>query len=181
MANTTRGGTKLGYAEYVCFPNDGRRHEVIDGEHYLNPAPNPYHQTVSKRLQHQLYTTIELAGLGIVFDAPIDLQLSDYDMVQPDLVVIVDKKKSVITPTRIKGSPDLLVEILSPSSADQNRRLKRSLYERRGVREYWIVDPMETRVVQLVRRQRTFLAEPHEDLLHLSFLDQVSVDLRQVW
>ena len=62
---TNRSDLKLGYAEYVLYPDDGNRHEIIDGDHYMNPAPSTYHQTISKRLQHHFYTKIELAGLGL--------------------------------------------------------------------------------------------------------------------
>ena len=74
---------KLGYREYCCFPDDGWRHEIIDGDHVMTPAPSTSHQTVSKRLQHQLYMQVELAGLGLVFNAPVDVQLTEHDIVQP--------------------------------------------------------------------------------------------------
>src|SRR5687767_4095928 len=115
MTLETKPSVKLGYAHYVCFPEDGRRHEIIDGDHYVNPAPSTYHQTVSKRLQYHLYSKIELQNLGLMFNAPCDVQLTDHDIVQPDLVVIVNAKRFIITPTKIKGTPDLIVEILSPS------------------------------------------------------------------
>ncbi len=95
---------KLGYREYVCFPEDGRRHEIIDGEHVVNPAPDIYHQTLSRRIQFQLYTQIELRGLGQVFNAPTDLQLSDSDIVQPDLIIVLSRVRNIITPKKIKGN-----------------------------------------------------------------------------
>jgi hypothetical protein len=70
LASAVHPPAKLGYREYCCFPDDGRRHEIIDGDHYVNPAPSTYHQTVSRRLQHQLYTQIELTGRGVVYNAP---------------------------------------------------------------------------------------------------------------
>ena len=156
MSVTKRPDLKLGYAEYVLYPDDGKRHEIIDGDHYMNPAPSTYHQTVSKRLQHHLYTKIELAGLGAVFYAPIDVQLSDHDIVQPDLVVLLKSTKAHVTPTKINGAPDLLIEILSPSTADNDRHLKRRVYERSGVTEYWIVDPAEPSVTQLALRDAAY-------------------------
>ena len=86
----------------------------------------------------------------MVFNAPIDVQLSDHDIVQPDLVVLLKATKARVTPTKISGSPDLLVEITSASTADHDRRLKRRVYERSGVAEYWIVEPDEPSVTQLV-------------------------------
>ncbi len=146
MSNTS---TKLTYEDYVCFPDDGKRHEIIDGDHYVNPAPSTYHQTVSRRIQFLLYQGIELENLGVVYNAPVDLQLGDFNIVQPDIVVVLKANEKIITPTKIKGTPDLVIEILSPSSAENDRKLKRSLYEKSSVPEYWIVDPFEHELTQL--------------------------------
>ena len=93
--------TKLTYDEYVLFPDDGKRHEIIDGRHYMNAAPNPRHQAVSRHIQFQLYEQIELKKLGEVIDSPIDLQLSLWDVVQPDIVVVLAANR-IITTTRSK-------------------------------------------------------------------------------
>ena len=156
MSVTKKPDLKLGYAEYVLYPDDGKRHEIIDGDHYMNPAPSTYHQTISKRLQYHLYVRIELAGLGLVFNAPVDVQLGDHDIVQPDLVVLLKHTQARVTPTKISGTPDLLVEIVSPSTADNDRHLKRRVYERSGATEYWIVDPAEPSVTQLVLREGSY-------------------------
>lgn len=181
MSSNIESTSKLGYSDYVCFPNDGFRHEVINGDHYMNPAPSTYHQTVSKRLQYHLYLQIELRGLGLVFDAPIDLQLSEYDIIQPDLVVLLNAKKKIITPSKIKGVPDLLVEIISPSSLENDRVLKKSLYQRTGVAEYWIVDPFEHTIDQLVLVNGVYENRPHTDRLCPSFVDGVEIQLNEVW
>ncbi len=96
--------SRWNYAAYVALPPDGKRHEIIDGEHFVNPAPNLYHQEVSRHIQFPLYSQIELAGLGKVIDAPVDLQLSDHDMVQPDLVIVTRERKHILTPTNIRGN-----------------------------------------------------------------------------
>jgi Uma2 family endonuclease len=181
---TTRGAipvTKLGYPEYACFPNDGRRHEVIDGAHYVNPAPNISHQTVSKRLQYQLYTQIELRGLGLLFDAPVDVQLSAHDIVQPDLVVVLNARRSIVTPVRIKGAPDLIVEILSPSSIEHDRVLKHGLYQQAGVTEYWIVDPAEQTFEQLVLRAGTYELVNFTDEVRPTVVEGVLFRLADLW
>jgi len=172
---------KLGYAEYCCYPDDGRRHEIIDGDHYVNPAPSTYHQTVSRRLQHQLYTQIELQGRGVVYNAPVDVQLTDHDIVQPDLVVVLAARTQMITPTKIKGVPDLVVEILSPSTASNDLALKRQLYERTGVAEYWIADPDNHTLTQLVLVDGRYADRPVGDEVRLSVLGGVSVRLAEVW
>jgi len=159
----TRPRTLLGYREYCCFPNDGRRHEIIDGDHYVTPAPSTTHQTVSKRLQYQLYTQIELAGLGLVFNAPCDVQLTDHDIVQPDLIVVLKERARMITPTKINGVPDLVVEILSASMASHDTELKKQLYERTGVGEYWIADPENQKLDRYRLVDGVYHLEPHAD------------------
>jgi Uma2 family endonuclease len=172
---------KLTYEQYVCFPDDGRRHEIIDGEHYMNPAPSTYHQTVSRRIQFQLYTQIELKTLGVVYNAPVDLHLSDHDVVQPDLVIVLDDSMQIITPSKIKGVPQLVVEITSPSSDKNDRTLKKKLYERTGVPEYWIVDPFDHVLEQWVLEDGSYVQRQHDDEVILTIIGDVSVRLAGVW
>ena len=172
---------KLSYAQYVLFPDDGNRHEVIDGDHYMNPAPSTYHQTVSKRLQHQLYTKIELANLGLVFNAPVDVHLAEHDIVQPDLVAILHESTASVTPAKIKGAPDLLIEILSPSTASNDQNLKRRVYERSGVSEYWIVDPAGQTLLQLSILDGRYVELPSSEDIALAVLPQVQISLSEVW
>jgi len=174
------GTRKLTYQDYVCFPDDRMRHEIIDGDHYMNPAPSPYHQQVSRRLQFQLYTSIEQAELGVVINAPIDVELTEFNIVQPDLVIVL-KQNRIITPTKVKGTPEHVVEILSPSTASNDRTLKRSLYERTGVKEYWIVDPIEHSVEQMILNDGKYSSSNLTDRNEVSYLDGIRVDLTQVW
>ncbi|MFM8802477.1 MAG: Uma2 family endonuclease [Planctomycetia bacterium] len=159
----SRPKIKLDYRDYCCLPDDGRRHEIIDGDHYMTPAPSTTHQTVSKRLQYQFYTQIELAGLGVVFGAPVDVQLTDHDVVQPDLVVILKDRTRMITPAKIDGPPAHVVEILSPSTSSNDTTLKKHLYERAGVGEYWIADPDSRRLEQYRLLDGGYRLEPHAD------------------
>jgi Uma2 family endonuclease len=178
--NPTLANHKLRYEHYVCFPDDGYRHEIIDGVHYMNPAPSTYHQTVSRRLQYQLYSAIELKKLGCVFYAPVDVHLAEYDIVQPDLVVVLESNR-IITPSKVKGTPDLLVEILSPSTRENDVVLKRKRYEAAGVPEYWIVDPFEQTLEQLILTSGSYVAREHGDIVTLTVLPDVSVNLDEVW
>jgi len=174
--------SKLDYSHYVCFPNDGQRHEIIEGEHYVNPAPSTYHQTVSRRIQFALYTLIELKQLGQVFNAPVDVQLGNHNIVQPDIVVILADHQQMITPTKIKGIPDLIVEILSPSTMEHDQVLKRHMYEAAGVPEFWIVDPFEHCVSQLILNLNgRYELATHAQRIAVSILPNVLVDLTQVW
>lgn len=130
---------KLTYDEYVLTPDDGRRHELIDGEEYVTPWPNTRHQEVVGLLYHRLYQHLEKHGGGRVFIAPYDVVLSDFDVVEPDLIFVSDAHTKIITEANIRGVPTLLVEVVSDSRMD--RRVKRDLYARHGIPEYWVVDP----------------------------------------
>jgi Uma2 family endonuclease len=132
-------------------------------------------------LQYQLYTKIELAGLGLLYNAPIDVQLSEFDIVQPDIVIIRNENVHKITPTKIKVAPHLVVEILSPSTAGNDRTIKKDLYERSGVSEYWIVDPYEQQVEQWILRDGKYVLEAQAKVIRLSFVSDVEVDFDSVW
>lgn len=181
MSTSAKGSQPWTYAAYAGLPSDGKRHEIVNGDHYMNPAPNLYHQTVSRRLQFQLYSAIELQELGVVFNAPVDVQLADHDIVQPDLVVVTNAKRSIMTPTKIKGIPDLIVEILSPSNPKHDTVTKRSAYERCGVPEYWIVDPEEHTVQQLILDGTTFRESSATETITMHMPPHVQVDLTKVW
>jgi Uma2 family endonuclease len=172
---------KLTYEDYAQIPEDGYQHEIIDGEHYVNPAPSTYHQAVSRRLQFLLYVEIEQTHQGVVINAPYDVQLFAHDILQPDLVVVLNARQHIITPSRIQGTPDLVVEILSTSSEARDRKLKRARYQMAGVPEYWIVDPFEHKVEQLVLRDGAYVMLPATDVLQLTILEGVSVPLDEVW
>ena len=133
----------LTYDDLVQMPEDGNRYEIIGGELVVSPAPIPLHQRVSKRAFLLLHGFVEAQGLGEVFFAPLDVQLGEHDIVEPDLVFIARERLGIVERTRVIGVPDLLVEILSPSTRARDEVLKARLYAEAGVREYWIVDPDE--------------------------------------
>jgi Uma2 family endonuclease len=171
----------LTYDDYARIPDDGNRHEIIHGAHYMNPAPIPYHQALSRHIQFQLYSALELSGLGEVINAPIDVQFSERDVVQPDVVVVL-KDNSIITRTKINGVPDLMVEILSPSTSNNDLGLKKHLYEDNGVPEYWIVDPDE-KVIQEYTLVDGAYQKPQTcaDAITFGGAPDVRVDLTRVW
>jgi Uma2 family endonuclease len=179
MSIVVDGKSKLTYEEYRHFPDDGMRHEIIDGAHYMSPAPGTDHQSVSRHLQFALYRRIEENGLGYVFDAPTDLQLALTDVVQPDLIVVLSEHREIILPSRIRGVPDLVVEILSPSTTERDLTLKRALYEHHAVPEYWIVN-IDERSIQRFRLQGAEYGEPEMCTERIDFAD-AEVDLSRIW
>lgn len=142
---------RLTYRDFVRFPDDGRRHELIDGKHYVTPSPSPRHQRLSLRLATTLANHLELHPIGEVFTARLDCVMTSSDVVEPDVVVITRDQTDIVGKKNVRGVPALTVEILSPSTRRNDRRLKRDLYARTGVREYWMIDP-DANTVTVFRR-----------------------------
>lgn len=140
MGYALKEDKKYTWQDYLNWP-DSERWEIINGEAYnMTPAPVIKHQDIAGNFFSILKQ--KLSGRQCrPFIAPTDVVLSEHDVVQPDLLVVCDKKK--ITAANIQGAPDMVIEVLSPSTALKDKREKRDLYERFGVKEYLIVDPTE--------------------------------------
>lgn len=133
--------SRVSYADLERWPDDGRRYELYDGEVYEVPSPIPLHQMVSARLHLALEEYTRPYG-GIVLYAPLDIVLTEYDVVQPDLLLFTRERAHLINPKKVtRQAPDLTIEILSPSTAANDRGRKMRLLARHGVREFWLVDP----------------------------------------
>lgn len=142
--------TRLTYDDFVHFPDDGRRHELIDGAHYVTPSPDVRHQAIVVRLVVAIATYLQQHPVGRVFVAPLDVVLSTHDIVEPDLLFVATDQSDIVTDSNIQGPPALVVEVLSHSTRKRDAQAKRRLFERSGVREYWLVDP-ELETVQVLR------------------------------
>jgi Uma2 family endonuclease len=136
-----RANVPYTYQEYQYLPNDGRRYEIVEGELYVTPAPSPMHQTVSRRLQFALMKQLEEPGIAFIFNAPFDVILAETSVVEPDLAIIRQGRRGSLSKRGFEGAPDVVVEILSPSTRGNDVFLKKAAYARLGVAEYWIVDP----------------------------------------
>jgi Uma2 family endonuclease len=135
-------------ADLMALP-ESTRAELIRGEIYMAAAPSVRHQEIATRLLVALYGHAQAGSLGRVLPAPLDVELTPEDVVQPDLV-FVRAGSPAVHPERLRGAPDLLVEIVSPSNPERDRLVKRALYERCGVSEYWIVEP-DLRAIEVLR------------------------------
>lgn len=129
----------LTYDDYRKTP-PGQRFELVEGVLRRMDAPTILHQDVLQRLWLQLYGQLQARGKGRVYHAAVDVLLSDHNVVQPDLLYVKADRLGIIGQANVSGAPDLVVEILSPTTERWDRQVKRQLYERYGVREYWIVD-----------------------------------------
>ena len=146
---TRKPKRKLTYEDYAKTPDD-ERWELIDGELIMAPSPKEAHQSAQGNLGAPMYLFARENDLGRVYFAPFDVVLSDTDTVQPDLLFVSKERLHIITEDNVQGAPDLVVEIRSPSTARQDWAVKRELYARHGVKEYWLVDPEAATVAVLL-------------------------------
>jgi Uma2 family endonuclease len=186
MPSTAKRPLRAGwtYADYCRIPEDGRRHEVIDGRHYVTPAPELYHQAVVLGLAAALRDAIFATGLGEVYIAPIDLHLAPRTIVQPDVLAVAAANRGILGAKKVTGRPDLVVEVLSPTASSRRRdlRLKFSRYQRAGVPEYLVVDPAARTVAQhVLRAGRYGAARRCTDRVDLASFPGVAIALRAIW
>lgn len=152
-------GVKLTYDDFVHFPDDGKRHELIDGEHFVTPSPNMRHQGILGNLYFLIRAWLEVQPTGRLFFAPFDVVFTQFDVVEPDLLYMSNQRASeILTDLNVQGVPELVIEIASPSTRKRDASLKRALYERTGVSEYWIVEPKGDKVRVFRRDGITFAA-----------------------
>lgn len=152
MSTSARPVTRLTYDDLLLLPDDGLRHELIDGEHYVTPTPILRHQRLLGRLHLALAEYARAhPGCGEALLSPFDIVFSKWDVVEPDLMFIAGDQPQILTEKNIVGAPALVVEILSPSTRKRDQTLKLRLFEKNGVREYWMVDP-DRNVVTINRR-----------------------------
>ncbi len=139
--------TEISWRDVQQMPDDGRRREAVEGELYVTAAPSFRHQRICHRLAVALDRLLEAPGHGVLASAPVGVEFpATGEGVQPDLVFVSRERRGIMADDWIRGAPDLVVEVLSPSTEERDRGVKRKLYRRQGVREYWIVDPREEAV-----------------------------------
>jgi Uma2 family endonuclease len=133
--------TRLTYDDYCLYPEDGKRREIVNGEMFAATSPGTIHQRVVIRVTCDLFEFVEKEGLGEVIIGPLDVVLSEFDVVVPDAVYVSKQRAAVLTEKNIQGAPDLIIEVISAATAIRDRTIKLKLYGKFGVQEYWIIDP----------------------------------------
>ena len=174
---------KFTVKEYMTTPND-KRYQLLDGEMILAPSPVTRHQRILRRLGRAIDDWVAANRAGEVFFAPYDVVLSNNDVAQPDLLFVSNTRSGIITEANIQGAPDLVVEILSPTTQQYDRGYKQALYGRHGVREYWLVDPdAETVEVQVASDQglQSHAIHHRGDRLTSPLLEGFSIDLAETF
>lgn len=185
--STSPTHVKFTYEDYLGFPEDGNRHELIEGDHYVTPAPLTRHQRIVTTLLASIYQHCQQTQAGVVFSAPTDVVFSPSDVVQPDVLFIARTREDIVTRENIQGAPDFIIEILSDSTRHRDERTKRTLYERYQVSEYWIIDP-DRETVKIFRLQdglyrstQEFRMKGPESTLTTPLLPGFSLTLKDVF
>ena len=187
MSGMSGAGVKLTYEDFLLLPDDGKRHELIDGEHYVTPSPSTRHQRISGNLHWLMRSYLEEHPVGEVLYAPYDIVFSNFDVVEPDLLYLsYERGKTVITEKHARGAPELVIEIASKGTRKRDETIKRRLYERSGVDEYWVLDP-EIDSVRVYRRgdagygRAIELSREKEDVLETSLLPGLRLPLALIF
>jgi Uma2 family endonuclease len=161
MAVSDQANRKLTYEDWLRFPEDGQRHEILDGRHYVTATPTLGHQGASGNLYLILAPFVREHRLGRIYYAPVGVILSPHDIVEPDLLFVSNRRAGILTEAIVQGAPDLAIEILSPSTRRRDETLKRDRYELWGVEEYWLVDGRR-QLVCVYRRSGAGFGAPEE-------------------
>jgi Uma2 family endonuclease len=176
-----RTGSGFTYADYLTWPAD-ERWEIIGGEAYaMTPAPTLRHQKIAGNL-FASFAAFFKGKTCVPFYAPTDVVLDDFNIVQPDILVVCDRGK--MTDANVQGAPDLVVEILSPSTGLRDKREKKVLYERFGVREYLVVDPEHEMVERFVLADGSYGSEEAfgwAETLSLAIFPELALNLWEIF
>ena len=173
----------LTYADLWSFPDDGLRRELLDGELVVSPSPFMRHQEILLRLGVLFANYVASHGGGRVFIAPLDVVLSDHNVLEPDIFFVADDRREILARgTHVFGAPSLAVEVVSNSRMDRVR--KRDIYARFGIPEYWVVDPDADRV-EVYRLEGDRYAKPEvvesPDVLTYGPLPGLHIDLTELF
>ena len=171
------------YSDYVQWDDD-ERWELIDGVPYVMSAPSPRHQELLGNLHGQLWSFLKGKQCK-VYMAPFDVRLNadkfDNTVVQPDIVIVCDREK--IDKAGCAGAPDMVVEILSPSTSRYDRTLKFNTYLKSGIREYWVIDPATKTLAVHILKDGNYISHAYtdEDIVNVHVLESCAINLSEVF
>jgi len=171
------------YADYALLP-EGAPYQLIGGKLVMTPAPTTYHQIISMRLELKFANFVNEKNLGLVLDAPVDVYFGEKETYQPDIIFIARDRFHIIEPARINGAPDLVVEILSPSTGYYDLKKKARTYARHGVKEYWVADPEDKSIEVYKGQEEKFVLDQRVEekgKVKSLVLDGLEVEARDVF
>ena len=170
--------------DYKVLPETGPHYQLINGTLHMSPAPTRFHQHVSLNLTNIVYNWINSSGSGFIYNAPFDVYLDEFNVFQPDLVYVSPKNLHILTDAGVEGAPDLIVEILSPSTRKIDLGPKKKIFAKYGVKEFWAVDP-NSRQVQKFELEKS-VDSPSDsydenDTLESAILPGLKIDLNKIF
>ncbi|RJQ24722.1 MAG: Uma2 family endonuclease [Peptococcaceae bacterium] len=171
------------YADYALLP-EGAPYQLIGGKLVMTPAPTTYHQIISMRLEVKLANFVAEKDLGIILYAPVDVYFEEKETYQPDIVFIARDRLHIIEPAKIKGAPDLVVEILSPSTGYYDLKKKARTYARHGVKEYWVVDPEDKSIEVYMGEEGKFVLNQRveeEGKIESIIIDGLEMETKEIF
>lgn len=183
MASAFMDKKRYTYKDYLETPDDDR-YELIEGELLMAPAPIPKHQRISGRLDFALRKFVMEKELGEVFYAPCDVYLDAENVVQPDILFISKERLNIVGEKNIQGAPDLVIEIVSESTAYRDLIRKKRLYSRFGVKEYWIAVPGEELIEVYILKDNAYMffnTYTKDDTLESPYLIELRIGLRSIF
>ena len=183
MAITIPKKEKYTYEDYAKLP-EGAPYQLIGGELIMTLAPTPYHQIVSRKIVSLLTQYVEKNNLGEILYSPIDVYFTEEDVFQPDIIFVSKERLNIIGETKIEGAPDLIIEILSPSTAYYDLGRKYEIYEKSGVKEYWIVHP-ERKSIEIYQNEsgqfKLVQMAKETGTINSSFLKGLELNLEKIF
>lgn len=169
--------------EHYCLVPEGDRRELIEGELLVTPAPSEKHQRYSGNIEFEFRKYLEESPAGALYHAPFDVILDNHNVVQPDIVFILAEHRDRIVPEGLRGAPDLVIELLSPSTSSRDLVYKRHIYHRFKVPEYWIVDPEKDTLTVLKWNEKEYADTRYESsaVIESPLLPGFKFDLARVF
>lgn len=183
MAPTVIEKKRHTYEDYLKTP-ENERYELIEGELLMTPSPVPNHQRFSRKIEFMLEKFVTENDVGEVFYAPCDVYLDDENVVQPDILFISKERLNIIGEKNIQGAPDLVIEIISENTAYRDLVQKKRLYAKFGVKEYWIVVPLEESIEIYILKDKTYVlykTYSKDDNLQSPYLKDLKIGLRNIF
>jgi Uma2 family endonuclease len=178
-----QANVRFTYHDYLLLPED-KRYEILEGDMVVVLAPNTAHQRILGNLLSALFNHVRQHKLGEVFCAPYDVVLSEENVVQPDIIFVRSEHIGIIGTENIQGAPDLVVEILSPGTKSRDLIIKRKIYAKYGITEYWIVDPIEKTLEVLIWAEEGYRSAgiyPYSAVVESLLLPDFRVPLAEIF
>lgn len=172
------------YEDYLTFPEDSWGYQIIEGELVVSPSPKTIHQAVLMNLSLAISVFVRNKKCGEVFFAPFDVILDNHNIVQPDILFISNENKDVLTEDNVKGAPDLIVEVLSQSTRQFDLLGKKDVYQKFGIKEYWIIDPENKSVAVYFLEKGQYAIhnqEEKEGIISSKILNGFKLSLKEIF